>query len=68
MDEITRVCTFCLSRMPASALSADLSQCVDLAACHARAQAKQLYAQTDRDSIEMALAMRDASAGAVVRS
>jgi hypothetical protein len=68
MDEITRVCGFCVTRMPASELTADLSQCADVAACRARADAKQLYPLTDTDAIENALALRDATAGAVARS
>jgi hypothetical protein len=68
MDTISRVCTFCLTRMPASALSADLSHCTDVAACHARADAKQLYPIADQDSIEQALAARVNAGGAVARS
>jgi hypothetical protein len=68
MDELTRVCSFCLARMPASKLSEDLSQCLDLEACRARAQDAMIYPLTDQDAIEQALAMRDALSGAVVRS
>jgi hypothetical protein len=72
MDETTRTCGFCCTRRPLAELGqAEGSggfRCLDFEACRARAQDAMIYPLTDSDAIEQALAVRDATAGAVARS
>lgn len=68
MDEITRTCGYCCSRRPLAELGRVPGtggfQCLDSAACQARAHAAMLYPVSERE-LEGALAAREAALGAV---